>query len=578
MAPAVRIVDLCSERAIVHPKDVLISVAESRGCKDEAALKQFFNPPATFENPIAAVAGYELASARIARAILSDESISIYGDYDVDGQTSIVLMLDLLRAAGSKKIRVFVPDRVADDYGLTEIGVQRCIEAHSPTLIISVDCGSPSYQVIADLKTRGIDTIVIDHHNVPPYVPPFPAIAHLNPKDPNSGVTGDLQELSAAGLVFLFCDRYAAERSVTSWDRARAFLLGGLGTFVDVMPLRGLNRVLVKGSLALANRGDLLTRTPGLELLREKQGVKEVNSWAYGFIFGPALNATGRIANAQTSISLLSARSAAKAEPFVDAAIARNKERREIQKDVVDEAMAQAQQQIDNNPSRRIIVTANKNWHPGVVGIVAGRIKEKFRRPAFVCGWHEEGYWKGSGRSTEAFNLGAIVQRAVASKALLGGGGHHMAAGIRIAEDGLPSLISWLDDMTREAPMDLSETFFVMGEADLFQTAQWHEVYRRLEPFGNGNPRPHLWLPRATLDAAPKELTKSGDTVWALKGSFIGSRRMPIEAVWTNVSAAREQWTPGRTYRLVLGLSKKEKKFGSGYYDRWDVVHCMALD
>lgn len=557
-------------------RDLLKAVAVARGCTTPEALRAFFTVPDKIDNPITSLTGYAPARDRIKAAIAAQEKITIYGDYDVDGMTSLVLMLDLLRSAGAKNVRVFAPDRVEDDYGLTISGVTKCLESHQPSLIITVDCGSPSLSVIADLKTKGVDTIVIDHHGLPPYEGKHSALAHLNPKDKDANGTDEMRAMSAAGLVYLFAEAFAEEQGVRTWDQHRAMIMGGLGTMVDVMPLSGLNRTLVKSSLELANRGDLLVRLPGLELLRDKCSVGEINSWAYGFVFGPHLNATGRVANAKVSIQLLGAHSTAAAEPFVDAAIARNTERKEIQKVVQEQAEAQVANQMAYNPERRVVVLADKGWHPGVVGIVAGRIKEQIRRPVFVCGWNEEGFWKGSGRSVPGIELGELVHEAVKAGVLKGGGGHAMAAGIKIEEDGLAALTEWLDAKTKDLPLDLSREYEVLAEADLCPVHKWHEVFRQLEPFGNGNPRPNLWMSKGLLLDEPKVLTKRADgKAWAVVGMFQGPNGGKIRITWKDVGAAQACWRVGGSYRLILSLTRTNSR--GQQYDNWDVQHCEPV-
>lgn len=579
-AEVVRIVPLCSLPKPT-PKDLLRAVATARGCPDGDMLKKFFTVPEKIDNPISTLSGYRPACERIKAAIADKETVSVYGDYDVDGQTSVVIMLDFLKAAGGKdfNVRVFVPDRGEDDYGLTVSGVTKCLESHRPHLIITVDCGSPSLALIADIKGKhGIDTIVIDHHGLPPYEGKHPALAHLNPKDKDANGTDEMRALSAAGLVYLFAEAFAEDLKLTAWDQHRALIMGGLGTLCDVMPLSGLNRTLVKASLSLANRGDLLVRLPGIEMLRNECGVGEVNSWAYGFIFGPHLNATGRVANARVSISLLGARTQNLARPFVVSAIERNKERKEIQKVVQAQAESMVEGMMTHNPGRRIIVLAHKDWHPGVVGIVAGRIKEQYHRPVFVCGWNEEGFWKGSGRSVTGIDLGGLVHGAVKAGVLKGGGGHAMAAGIKIEEDGLAALTEWLDEHTKHITLDLSREFEVLAEADLFPVNQWHEIFRHLEPFGNGNPRPNLTLSRATLLDEPKVLNKRADgKPWAVCGNFQGSHGGKIRITWKNVEAARAAWSPGGTYRMVLSLTRTSGR-GQATYDNWDVMHCTRCE
>ena len=348
----------------MEPRAILDAYARLRGAKTAEEIEAFLSPSPSLINPLVGMPGLSHAVHRISQAIEKGETITIFGDYDCDGVTSTVLVRDVLLAANhpSSSLWCYIPDRKVEDYGLSLKAAKTCVERQHPTLIIAVDCGSNSFETIAWLREQGIDVIVIDHHSV--LAPPegnHPAFAHLNPKaefGKNPAITADATTLSAAGLCFFFAETVASVLEVSSWERDRALILGGLGSLVDVMPLVGTNRSLVKYSLALANNPAVLQSIPGLAALGMASKLKAFSAYAFGFVIGPCLNASGRLDHARTAVQLLSTRRIEKAKPLAEQLVETNNERKQVQERILDEATAQAAQFLEAWPETKVLFLA----------------------------------------------------------------------------------------------------------------------------------------------------------------------------------------------------------------------------
>jgi len=246
------------------PEAYLEAAAKFVGCKTEKEIGDFLNPTPIIHNTISSLPDYKKAVSCIKDAVRTKKKIVIFGDYDCDGITALVQLMDFLSAVtGLEKHSWFIPNRMADNYGLTRSSLKRCIDLYNPQLLIVVDCGSNSIAEIDWLENKGIKCIIIDHHSIVPSDKPHPAAAHLNPKafDMKNPSIDKLTTMSASGLAFLFCEQYAKEEFITNWNRNRSLLLAGLGTLADVMPLVGINRALLKHSLILANNKKELERS-----------------------------------------------------------------------------------------------------------------------------------------------------------------------------------------------------------------------------------------------------------------------------------------------------------------------------
>jgi single-stranded-DNA-specific exonuclease len=370
--------------------------------------------------------GMDLAVGRVSAALTAGQRIAVFGDYDVDGSTSAALLSDFLTALGAAP-RVYIPDRMTEGYGPSPAAM-KVLHAEGAALVVTVDCGAAAIAALEEAKTLGLDVVVLDHHRVE--VSP-PAVAHVNPNQP--GDTSGLGHLCAAGVTFLFLvalNRHLREsgfykqRGMVEPD-LRLFLdLVGLATICDVVPLSGVNRAFVR--FGLGQIGTL--SRPGLAALAGVAGAKgPFTPYHLGFVFGPRINAGGRVGRSSLGVDLLTAREHDKAGEFAAQLDLHNKERQALEKLILEEATAMAATQA-NAP---FVLVSGDGWHPGVVGIVAGRLKERFAKPAFVAGF-EGGMGRGSARSIPGIDVGGIIRAAAENGVIEYGGGHAMAAGFSL--------------------------------------------------------------------------------------------------------------------------------------------------
>src|SRR6266853_2241515 len=363
------------------------------------------------------------AVSRIFAALDSQERIVLFGDYDVDGVTSIALLAEMLKACGSAP-ELFLPRRMEEGYGLSREGVERCLEQHRPQLLIALDCGTSSVTEIADLKKRGVDVIVLDHHEPKSALPECVAI--VNPKiDADS----PFHYLCSVGIVFKLCHALLKTRPLTDFDLKSKLDLVALGTVADIVPLRGENRVLVqRGAIEIAR-----TSRIGLRKLMEVAGVRvPILPEDIGYRLGPRLNVAGRLSTAEKSLRLLLTQEESEAAVLAGELDQENRKRQEVEQHIVDAAIERIDGHFDAARDAAIVAGA-RGWHPGVLGIVASRIVRKYHRPAIVIGFDENGIGKGSGRSIEGLNLVEALNRCADS--LDKYGGHEMAAGLAVREE-----------------------------------------------------------------------------------------------------------------------------------------------
>src|SRR6266853_4612900 len=364
----------------------------------------------------------EMAVVRILAALDGHERVVLFGDYDVDGVTSLALLDEMLRAYGGAP-ELFLPLRMEEGYGLSYESVERCLEEHHPQLLIAIDCGTSSVEEIAVLKRRGVDVVVLDHHEPKSALPNCVAI--VNPKiDPSS----PFHYLCSVGIVFKLCHALLKKRPLENFDLKSKLDLVALGTVADIVPLRGENRTFVqRGAIEIARSTRL-----GLKKLIEVSGVRPpILTEHIGFRLGPRLNASGRLSNAQRSLQLLLTQDEAEAASLAELLDKENRERQEVEKEIFRAADEQIAREFDPARDAAIVVGA-RGWHPGVLGIVASRISRKYHRPAIVIEFEENGIGKGSGRSIEGLNLVEALNRC--SGSLQKYGGHEMAAGLTILE------------------------------------------------------------------------------------------------------------------------------------------------
>lgn len=439
----------------------------------------------------------EAAVARIIAALDGGERIVIFGDYDVDGVTSLALLAEMLRAYGADP-QLFLPLRLEEGYGLSRESVERCLAKCRPQLLIAVDCGTSSLEEIADLNRSGVDVIVLDHHESKAKLPE--CVAVVNPKiDPDSA----FHYLCSVGIVFKLCHALLRKRPV-DFDLKSTLALVALGTVADIVPLRGENRIFVqRGAIEIAK-----SPRPGLKKLIEVSGVRSpVLAEHIGYRLGPRLNAVGRLSTAEKSLQLLLTRDENEAAALAALLDKENSERQLVEKQVLFGAEEQICRNFDPTRDAAIVVGAS-GWHPGVLGIVASRIARKYHRPTIVIGFEGNGVGKGSGRSIEGLNLvealkhcGGVVQKF---------GGHEMAAGLILQEKDFgcfsevfrSTARQFLSDELLQPCLRLDhELTFSELNGDFLQ---WHEM---LQPFGNGNPAP-LFFAREVEPVAPPRVVK----------------------------------------------------------------------
>ncbi len=363
------------------------------------------------------------AVARMLAALDLHERIVLFGDYDVDGVTSLALLDEMLRGYGASP-DLFLPLRMEEGYGLSRESVERCLEQHRPQLLIAVDCGTASTGEIAGLKKRGVDVIVLDHHEAKSVLPD--CVALVNPKTDSAS---SFHYLCSVGIVFKLCHALLKTRPLPGFDLKSKLDLVALGTVADIVPLVDENRLLVhRGAIEIA-------RTPriGLKKLMQVAGVRRpILPDDIGYRLGPRLNAAGRLSTAEESLRLLLTHDEAEAAALANALDQQNRERQEVEKEILAAAIAQIDKQFDAVRDIAIVAGA-RGWHPGVLGIVASRIARKYHRPAIVIGFDENGVGKGSGRSIDGLNLVEALTRCAATLEKFGG--HEMAAGLTLREE-----------------------------------------------------------------------------------------------------------------------------------------------
>ena len=380
----------------------------------------------------------QAAAQRVLAALDRRERVVLFGDYDVDGVTSIALLTEMLRAYGGAP-ELFLPLRMEEGYGLSPESVERCLKQHHPQLLIAVDCGTSSVSEIVDLTRRGVDVIVLDHHEPKSALPDCVAI--VNPKiDPES----PFHYLCSVGIVFKLCHALLKTRPLFDFDLKSKLDLVALGTVADIVPLRGENRIFVRrGAIEITRR----TRS-GLRKLIEVSGVRPSTSTDdIGFRLGPRLNAAGRLSTAEKSLQLLLTKDENEAGALADLLDKQNRDRQEIERQVFIAAEEQICRDFDSSRDAAIVVGA-REWHPGVVGIVASRISRKYHRPTIVIGFEANGTGKGSGRSIEGLNLVEALDRCAESLEKFGG--HEMAAGLTIREEKIDVFAAEFRRVTRE--------------------------------------------------------------------------------------------------------------------------------
>lgn len=439
---------------------------------------------------------------RLVRAVQTRETVGIFGDYDVDGACSTALLAEGLSAAGLL-CRTHIPDRLTEGYGPNTEALQGLI-AQGAGLIVTVDCGVTSHEVITAIAGSGTDVLVLDHHQAPEILPPAYGVVDPNRMDDLSG----LGHLCAAGVVFLtLVALYRALRADGFWTSQRPepdlrshLDLVALATVADVVPLRGLNRAFVRQGLQIMRQRQRI----GLRALIDAVRLNgPVEAWHLGYLLGPRINAGGRIGDAGLGVRLLLTQDTAEAERIALQLDALNRDRQVIEASMVDEGEAAALKQVGiHEDLGAVIVTSGLSWHPGVVGLVAARLKERFARPAFALALDEAGLATGSGRSITGVDLGRVVRKAVEDGLLLRGGGHAMAAGVTLRQEQIAAFTAYLEQELGPAVTKARADQGLWIDAAVTAAGATVPVLHAIEqagPYGSAYPDPCFVLPAHRL-------------------------------------------------------------------------------
>jgi single-stranded-DNA-specific exonuclease len=490
----------------------------------------------------------EKAAARVARAIMDGEKVAVFGDYDVDGATSSALLHRFFRAVGSE-LRVYIPDRIREGYGPNAPALLR-LKQEGIGLVVTVDCGTMAHKALGLAADAGLPSIVIDHHQAEPALPPAWALVNPNRLDDESG----LGQLAAVGVAFLFV--VAINRALRDAgfyvsrdepDLMQWLDLVALGTVCDVVPLTGLNRAFVAQGLRVMAR----RRNVGLAALADVARMNGAPStYHLGFLLGPRVNAGGRVGRADLGARLLVTEDEEEARALAEELNVMNAERQAIEAQVLEEALAQVEARLSaarvNTPPPLILAQA-RGWHPGVIGIVASRLKDKYERPTFVLAFDAKGEGKGSGRSIAGVDLGRAVTAALEAGLLVNGGGHAMAAGITLNESKLEAFEAFLTKRLAEPVAAASEARALRLDGALSVRGATRDLYDLIQqagPYGAGNAEPRFAVP----------------SVRVVKADLVG--RAHVRCILTGEDGGRLKAIAFRAAETPLGQALMDK--GSG--------------
>ncbi len=509
-------------------------------------MRAFLPDPSEFRD-------MDRAAERLASAVLGKERITIYGDYDVDGATSAALLIDLLRSLGVEA-EYYIPDRLLEGYGPSGEALVKLAENGS-SLIVAVDCGAMAHEALTMARDAGVDVIVVDHHKCAAELPPTAALVNPNRLD-ESDLAASHGHLAAVGVAFLLA--IALVRTLRSRgffnDRDEPDLMGlldlvALGTVADVAALHGLNRAFVAQGLKILARRERIGMAALLDASRLKRAPIASD---LGFALGPRINAGGRIGESTLGVRLLTTRDPDEACAIAEQLSALNEERRVIEGEVQDAAEAL----IAGQHNMAVQVLSGTGWHPGVIGIVAGRIKEKTGKPAIVIAIEEaDGTGKGSGRSIGGVDLGAAIIAAREEGLLEAGGGHAMAAGLTIRSDKLPAFTEFLDarlSRTVEKARAASAMQLDLSLAPGGLTPDLVDVLETAGPFGVGWPAPRVAVGPVRIvkaDIVGKDhlrLIASGDDGRSFKAIAFRAAETEMAQTLIHRSAGRRFYLAGR--------------------------------
>jgi single-stranded-DNA-specific exonuclease len=549
--------------------DLMARVIAGRGITTDT-VDAFLQPTIKAAMPDPSVLT-DMAAAveRLSLAVTKREPVAIFGDYDVDGATSSALLALFLRHAGLDPV-IHIPDRLTEGYGPNADAIRRLREAGA-SLLVTLDCGTTSHEVLAQAVAMGLDVVVIDHHQADEVLPTVTALVNPNRLDDVSG----LGSLCAAGVTFMVIvalnrrlreDRFWNARRPAP-DLMSLLDLVALGTVADVVPLTGLNRAFVARGLDVMRRRENV----GLRALMDAARLDgPPTPYHLGFLLGPRVNAGGRIGDAALGARLMTTEDPVEAGRIAAELDRLNRERQVVEQGTVAQAEAEALAALGpDEEGASVIVTAGRGWHAGVVGLVAARLKERFKRPAFAIAF-EGDVGTGSGRSIAGVDLGSAVRRAVAQGILVKGGGHAMAAGVTLTRERLAAFRAYLEEALGTAieVARREEALLIDGATTAGALSRdFVASLDRAGPFGSGNPEPVLALPSHTLiyadrvgEAHVKARLKSGDgaTVDAiafrcvgkpLGDLLLGSRGRPLHVAGT---VSLDRWQGNERVQLRI--------------------------
>lgn len=492
-------------REALNISPLLARLLSKRGVSTVEGARRFLSCDLSYLYDPFLLRDMDKAVDRINSAIQKKESILIYGDYDVDGLTATALLFLTLKKRGARP-SYYIPDRVKEGYGLNLEALKKAKD-NAIDLVIAVDCGITAVKEADYLKKHNIDCIILDHHQPLEGVIPD-AVAVINPLRPDCDYP--YKYLAGVGLVFKLTQALKADDGNLD--------LVTLGTISDVAPLTGENRILVKHGLKhLANTG-----RKGLRALIESAGIgnkKEFYTETVGFTLGPRINASGRVSSSLNSLKLLLTEDADEASALAEGLNRDNRERQAMQETILKEAVSKVEREV-NFKSHKVIVVSSDKWHPGVIGIVASRIAEKFYRPAILVAFDGD-IGKGSGRSIRNFHLFDALSKC--KEHLVEYGGHKHAAGITISKDNIDVFRERFNSVASEAlqPLDLIPRLEIDAEISLSDlTMKFVKELASLEPYGVGNPKPVFAVRGLSLKTKPQILTANTLKLWVTDGKL----------------------------------------------------------
>lgn len=473
--------------------EIVARIIAGRGISLESA-EQFLEPSIRDLMPDpSTLTAMEAIAQRLADAVVAQEQIALFGDYDVDGACSCALFVRYLSSFGLEP-EVHIPDRVFEGYGPNNAALDNLID-NGASLIVTLDCGTASAAPIAHARDRGADLLVIDHHIADGELPNATAIVNPNREDDVSGL-GYLAAAGVAFMVLVATNRELRHRGQASLPDLMALVdLVSLATVCDVVPLVGLNRAIVRRGLEIMRQGNN-KGIAALALAARANG--PLSPYHLGFLIGPRINAGGRIGDAALGTKLLATSDEHEAMTIAARLDELNTERQRIEIEAVEEAVATAEAEIGSGEGPPVLVLASENWHPGVVGLVASRLKDRFHRPAFAIAMARNGVGTGSGRSIAGVDLGRAVIASVEEGIITKGGGHAMAAGITLNQADIGKFRGYLAEKLAEDTKSARSNVSLPVDAAITArgaTVDFVKTVEKAGPYGAGNPTPIFAFP-----------------------------------------------------------------------------------